>query len=72
MTISEFFNVVLPHTKAEAFKDVAALSFIASPAWLPLLRETSELAALLMPIAGVVWLGVQIGVKLHTTYWKKK
>ena len=37
-----------------------AIAGIASPAWLPILSEISSIAALLMPILGVGWLGVQI------------
>lgn len=37
-----------------------AVAGIASPAWLPVLSEISSVAALLMPILGVAWLGVQI------------
>lgn len=38
---------------------IAAASVI-SPAWLPGLHEVSQLAAVLMPILGAVWLVVQI------------
>ncbi len=51
--------------------DTGAVAAIVSPWWLPALHDVSSIAALLLPIAGVVWLAVQIGVKIHTTYWKK-
>lgn len=60
---------LLPQTKAEGVTDVIAVGAVASPLWL---HQVSEVAALLLPIAGFIWLAVQIGVKLHTTYWKKK
>ena len=65
MTLLDF----LPHTKAEAVTDAIAVGAVASPLWL---HQTSEIAQALLPIAGFVWLYVQIGVKLHTTYRKKK
>lgn len=52
--------------------DTGAVAAIVSPWWLPALHQWSEVFALLLPIAGVIWLSVQIGVKIHTTYWKKK
>ncbi len=33
---------------------------IISPVWLPSLAAASEMAALLLPIAGLVWLVIQI------------
>lgn len=59
----------LPQTKAEAATDVVAIGAMTSPLWL---HDISGLAKDLLPIAGFIWLAVQIGVKLHTTYWKKK
>ncbi len=32
---------------------------LASPIWLPWLQTVSELAALLLPIAGLVWIKIQ-------------
>ena len=60
---------LLPQTKAEAATDVVAIGAMTSPFWL---HEMSGLATDLLPIAGVLWLVVQIGVKIHTTYWKKQ
>ncbi len=37
---------------------------IAAPIWLPPLKEASEIAGLLLPIFGVVWLIVQIVTRL--------
>lgn len=36
-----------------------AAGAVASPWWLPSLAEVSETAALLLPIAGLLWIGVQ-------------
>ncbi len=63
-----FFDF-LPHTKAEAATDAIAVGAITSPLWL---HDVAGVAKDLLPIAGFIWLAVQIGVKLHTTYWKKK
>jgi hypothetical protein len=59
-------------TPGEKVTDFAAGAAVASPWWLPALHDFSQVAGLLLPIAGVIWFAVQIGVKLHTTYWKKK
>lgn len=45
---------------AERSTDSVAIAAVASPIWLPGLQQVSEIAALLLPIAGVIWLGVQI------------
>jgi hypothetical protein len=58
----------LPHSKAEAATDAIAVGAVSSPLWL---HETSWIARDLLPWAGLLWLVVQIGVKLHTTYWRK-
>lgn len=59
---------LLPQTKAEAVTDVIAVGAIASPLWL---SELSGIAANILPIAGLIWLVVQIAIKIHTTYWRK-
>lgn len=59
---------ILPETKAEAVTDVVAAGAITSPLWL---HELSGIATDLLPWFGVAWLATQIGVKLHTTYWRK-
>lgn len=58
----------LPQSKAEALTDAVAVSAISSPLWL---HSTSEIARDILPWLGVIWLVVQIGVKIHTTYWKR-
>lgn len=56
----------------EVVTDTGAVAAIASPWWLPALHSWSDIAAQLLPIAGVTWLVVQIAIKIHTTYWKNK
>lgn len=46
--------------------DTIAVGAVASPWWLPALTEVSEVAGLLVPIAGLVWLVVQIVAKVKT------
>lgn len=41
-----------------------AAGAVFSPWWMPSLSALSEAAALLLPILGVVWLAVQIIVKI--------
>ncbi len=43
-----------------------ASAAVVSPVWLPQLKVASEVAALLMPFAGLIWLGVQIYAKLRS------
>ncbi|HXP66434.1 MAG TPA: hypothetical protein VN815_13235 [Steroidobacteraceae bacterium] len=60
---------LLPATKAEAVTDTIAVGAISSPLWL---HQISGIASDALPLLGFIWLAVQIGVKIHTTYWKKK
>jgi hypothetical protein len=48
-----------------------AVAATASPWWLPSLATVSETAGLMLPVAGLVWLVVQIAAKITTT-WRKK
>lgn len=52
-------------THGEMVTDTGAIVAIASPWWLPALHEVSDVAALVLPIIGVLWLCLQIVVKLH-------
>lgn len=51
-------------TVADRIGAVAAAGAIASPFWLTRLQGVSEVAAILAPILGVVWLLVQIITKV--------
>lgn len=44
----------------ERSTDAMAVAAVASPIWLPYVQEVSELSALLLPIAGLVWLVIQM------------
>lgn len=50
----------------------SAWGAVASPVWLPTLREAGETAGLLLPILGATWLVTQIVAKLYTTFRKDK
>lgn len=58
-------------TTTEVATDTIAGAAVASPLWLPSLHTASEDAALLLPIFGVIWLSVQIALKLYTFYKTK-
>lgn len=49
----------------------AALGMASSPVWLPWLKTASEVAAVIAPILGVIWLAVQIWAKITVTIQKK-
>lgn len=42
-----------------------AASAVASPLWLPWLQSASEVAGVIAPILGVVWLVIQITAKVR-------
>lgn len=52
-------------THGEIVTDTGAVAAIVSPWWLPALHSVSDVAALVLPILGVLWLCLQIVVKLH-------
>jgi hypothetical protein len=58
----------LIETTAQVISDRAttgiAMASIASPLWLPSIKQVSDAAALVMPILGVTWLVVQIVAKI--------
>ncbi|RVH83132.1 hypothetical protein CN074_25150 [Sinorhizobium medicae] len=49
-----------------------AASAVATPVWLPWLFSASEVAAVIAPILGVVWLLVQITSKSIEAYRKMR
>lgn len=59
-------------TNGEVVTDTGAVAAIVSPWWLPAVHQLSDVAALALPILGAVWLIVQIAIKIHTTYWKRR
>lgn len=63
------FEFLIPQSKAEAISDAVALGAVSSPLWL---HEMSGIGHDLLPWFGIAWLTVQIGIKIHTTYGKKK
>lgn len=48
----------------DTFTGAAATLAVFSPVWLPWLQDISTIAALLLPIAGVAWLGIQGWAKI--------
>lgn len=58
-------------SRTEIATDVVAAAAIASPWWLPTLQELHDWAAWVLPILGVLWLLLQIGLKLHEFYFAK-
>lgn len=46
--------------KVVTVTDVGAVTALVSPIWLPTLQEVSQIAALVLPILGALWLLIQI------------
>lgn len=49
----------------ESANKATAIAAVASPWWLPTLHTMSDVAALALPIMGVLWLCVQIVIALY-------
>ena len=60
-------ELVLPHTTLEKVSDAVAVGAITTPLWLRTLQETSQIAGLLLPIAGVIFLIVRIVSHIYLT-----
>jgi hypothetical protein len=58
-------------TNGEIVTDTGAVAAIVSPWWLPALHSVSDVAALVLPILGVLWLCLQIVVKIHQVKQRK-
>jgi hypothetical protein len=58
-------------TDGEFVTNTGAVAAIVSPWWLPALHTVSDVAALALPIMGVVWLSVQIVVKIYQVKHRK-
>lgn len=61
------FADLIPQTKMEVITNATATAALVSPFWLPWLKEASEIAAFFLPIAGLIWLIVQIVAKIYVT-----
>jgi hypothetical protein len=66
------FHEMLPQGKFELITDTTSIVALASPWWLPWLKELSELAALWLPILGAIWIVVQIGFKFYLHFWENR
>jgi len=65
--VETYLQIILPHSKVEALTDTVAMSAMASPLWLPWLKDVSEISGILLPTAGLIWIIVQIVVKILVT-----
>lgn len=63
VTIGEIIVACL-QTAGDKANALVATAAMASPLWLPSLKSASAVAADLMPIVGLCWLGVQIYAKV--------
>lgn len=54
------FSLVTGNTIVDQATAAVAATAVASPVWLPWLSTTSEVAAVIAPILGTIWLVVQI------------
>jgi hypothetical protein len=72
MTDLHYLSNLMPSSKFEMVTDTASVVAIASPWWLPVLKETSEVAAYVLPILGVMWLVTQIGWKWYREFYPKQ
>jgi hypothetical protein len=59
-------------THNEIATDAGAAAAVFSPLWLPWLHEVSEVAAMVVPILGVIWLILQITLKIYAFYRRRK
>lgn len=55
MTVAQTIN-----NSIDRGTDAVAVTAVVSPVWLPLINSVSEVSAVLLPIAGLVWLIIQI------------
>lgn len=58
------FNSSIQQT-ADGVTNAVATGAITSPFWIPHLHSLSEIAAIITPLLGGVWLAVQIWAKVH-------
>lgn len=67
MSHFHYLSNIVPQSKMETVADVAAVSAVASPWWLPYLKAASEDSALLLAPAGLIYLVIQIVAKILVT-----
>jgi hypothetical protein len=67
MSHFHYLSNIVPQSKMETITDVAAVSAIASPWWLPYLKFASEEAALLLPPAGLAYIVIKIVAHILVT-----
>ncbi len=65
MSLFKFLVAVLPKTKTEGVTDAVAVAAATSWAWMPNLQEWHDILAVTLQVFGILWLAVQIWVKLH-------
>jgi len=71
VTLVKLLAVILPKTKTEGVTDAVAVAAATSWAWMPNIQEWHDILAVALQVVGIVWIVVQISVKIHTTYRKK-
>lgn len=49
----------------ETAHKATAIAAVASPWWLPPLQAVSEWAALVLPVAGLLWIALQAGIAIY-------
>lgn len=57
--------MISPDRTSEKAMNIAAVTFCGSPWWLPSVHDISSWCADLLPIAGFLWLLIQVGFKLY-------
>lgn len=62
--VPEIQDQVVALMTSETANKVTAVAAVSSPWWLPPLQDVSQIAAMLLPIGGLILVGVQIYVKI--------
>lgn len=61
--------MMTPDRTSEKAMNIAAVGFAGSPYWLPSLHDLSAWCADALPIAGFLWLLIQVSFKIYDR-WK--